>query len=43
MYQGLLYFRCTMGAEIHGDLLSLEKEGKTDGSSETFSLKSQIC
>lgn len=43
MYQGLLYFRCTMGAEIHGDLLSSEKEGKTDGSSETFSLKSQIC
>lgn len=41
--RGLLYFRCTMGAEIHGDLLSSEKEGKTDESSETFSLKSQIC
>ena len=43
MYQGLLYFRCTMGAEIHGDLLSSEKEGKTDESSETFSRRSQIC
>ena len=29
-----------MGVEIHGDLLSSQTEGKTDGSSETFSLRS---